>query len=190
MRVALKPAHLRAQAPRPRAAEVRSFRLRRAWEVFDRPAYGPVVPGTVPVFVVGVTLGAIASVVSIRSGHNFDYPDTLSHLTIARRVLDSESPGTQQLGAVWPPFPHLLVFPLVQWMWLWSTGIAAAIVGSLSVGVASAGLYRILARLGCDATGRLLGLLALWATIAAWMLARAIGMVGRFLGPRWEHVGA
>ncbi len=138
-------------------------RLRRAWEVFDRPAHGPVMPGTVPVFVVGVTLGAIASVVSIRSGHNFDYPDTLSHLTIARRVLDSESPGTQQLGAVWPPFPHLLVFPLVQWMWLWSTGIAAAIVGSLSVGVASAGLYRILARLGCDATGRLLGLLVLWA---------------------------
>ena len=34
---------------------------------------------------------------------------------------------------------------------------------------------------GCSPSG---------ATIAAWMLARAVGMVGRFVGPRWEHVAA
>jgi putative MATE family efflux protein len=34
------------------------------------------------------------------------------------------------------------------------------------------------------------GLLALWVAIAAWLVARAVGMVGRFVGPRWERVGA
>lgn len=34
------------------------------------------------------------------------------------------------------------------------------------------------------------GLLALWGAIAAWLVARAVGMVGRFLTPRWERVGA
>jgi putative MATE family efflux protein len=34
------------------------------------------------------------------------------------------------------------------------------------------------------------GLLALWAAIAAWLVARAVGMVGRFVGPGWERVGA
>ncbi|MFA5882910.1 MAG: MATE family efflux transporter [Acidimicrobiia bacterium] len=34
------------------------------------------------------------------------------------------------------------------------------------------------------------GLLALWGAIAAWLVARAVGMVGRFVGPRWQRVGA
>ena len=53
--------------------------------------------------------------------------------------------------------------------------------------VASFGVFAPLAALVAVAGG---GLLALWATIAAWMVARAVGMVGRFVGPRWEHVGA
>ena len=33
------------------------------------------------------------------------------------------------------------------------------------------------------------GLLALWGAIAAWMVARAVGMVGRFATDKWEVVG-
>jgi putative MATE family efflux protein len=34
------------------------------------------------------------------------------------------------------------------------------------------------------------GLLALWGAIAAWMVARAVGVIGRFAGPKWAVVGA
>ncbi|GMU79341.1 MAG: MATE family efflux transporter [Acidimicrobiia bacterium] len=34
------------------------------------------------------------------------------------------------------------------------------------------------------------GLLALWGAIAAWLVARAVGMVGRFAGTRWQRTGA
>ena len=34
------------------------------------------------------------------------------------------------------------------------------------------------------------GLLWLWAALALWMLARAVGMTARYLGPRWQVTGA
>jgi Na+-driven multidrug efflux pump len=33
------------------------------------------------------------------------------------------------------------------------------------------------------------GLLALWGAIVAWMVARAVGMVGRFVTDKWEVLG-
>jgi putative MATE family efflux protein len=53
--------------------------------------------------------------------------------------------------------------------------------------VASFGVFAPLAALIAVGGG---GLLALWGAIAAWMVARAVGMLGRFLGPRWARVGA
>jgi len=53
--------------------------------------------------------------------------------------------------------------------------------------VASFGVFAPLAVMISAAGG---GLLALWGAIAAWMVARAVGMLGRFLTPRWEHLGA
>jgi len=53
--------------------------------------------------------------------------------------------------------------------------------------VASFGVFAPLAAAVAIAGG---GLLALWAAISAWIVARAVGMVGRFLTPRWERVGA
>jgi hypothetical protein len=34
------------------------------------------------------------------------------------------------------------------------------------------------------------GLLWLWAALALWMLARAVGMTARYLGTRWQVTGA
>src|ERR1044071_4774440 len=34
--------------------------------------------------------------------------DARGHLVVARRVVDSITPGWQQIGAVWLPLPHLL----------------------------------------------------------------------------------
>ena len=34
------------------------------------------------------------------------------------------------------------------------------------------------------------GLVWLWGALALWMLARAVGMTARYLGPRWQVTGA
>lgn len=100
---------------------------------------------------------------STRHGANLDYSDAQSHLTIARRILESKSPGLAQLGTVWLPAPHLLLMPLVQSTWLWHTGWAACLLGSACLASSSASLYRIAARLGLGRTGRLVTVLALLA---------------------------
>ena len=130
----------------------------RLWTMFDATPAGRRVPGTVPVFLVGVVFGTVASAWALHRGMNMDYGDSMAHLTIARRIIDSKTPGLQQLGTVWLPLPHLLLLPLVTNLWLWHTGIAACILGSLCLGATSAGLYRIMARLGFDGIGRLVGL--------------------------------
>jgi len=56
------------------------------------------------------------------------YPDAVSHLLIARRVIDASTPGVAQLGAVWLPLPHLLSLPFV-WVngWYYS-GFAGSVI--------------------------------------------------------------
>lgn len=121
------------------------------------------VPGTVAVFALGCTLGALASIYTVRTGSNLDYGDAMAHLTISGRILDSKAPGLQQLGTVWLPLPHLLLLPLVQNLFLFRTGIAACILGTLCLGIAAAALYRIMARLGFGIPARLVGLAVLLA---------------------------
>ena len=60
-------------------------------------------------------------------GHLLYYGDALSHLNIARKIIDSRTPGFEQIGTVWLPLPHLLMLPLVGNDWLWRTGLAGAI---------------------------------------------------------------
>jgi hypothetical protein len=167
-----------------------------------RPAAAPSsrrVPGSIPVFLVGTAVAGAVSVWSATSGWNFAYTDAMAHLTIARRVLDSPSAGPAQLGTVWLPFPHLLLLPLVQSLWLWKTGVAACIVSSLCFGSACASTYRVLARLGVDMTGRLVALLVLMANpsllyvsttaltepvLIACLMACIAGLIGWATSPR------
>ena len=115
-------------------------------------------PGTAGVFLLGCLVGTCASIYTVRAGTNLDYGDAMAHLTISRRILDSKAPGLQQLGTVWLPLPHLLLLPLVQSLYLFKTGIAACILGTLCLGASSASLYRIMARLGFNGRGRAVGL--------------------------------
>jgi len=75
--------------------------------------------------------GLIALYVSYRSNLILAYGDSVSHLDIARHVLDSRTPGVAQLGTVWLPLPHLLMQPFVYSDFLWRTGLAGSIVGLL-----------------------------------------------------------
>ena len=71
------------------------------------------------------------------------YSDAQSHLTIARRLYDSPSPGFDMLGTVWLPVPHLLLTPLTAIYSLWVTGWAGAILGALCMMVSAGALWRI-----------------------------------------------
>jgi hypothetical protein len=69
--------------------------------------------------------------VSYRHNWVLSYQDSASHLTIARRVLDSHTPGIAQLGTVWLPVPHLLMQPFIYNDFLYSSGLAGSCVGLL-----------------------------------------------------------
>jgi hypothetical protein len=129
-----------------------------------RPTQGQrQVGGSVLVFALTCVIGTLASVYTVRAGTNLDYGDAMAHLTIARRVIDNKAPGLAQLGTVWLPVPHLLLMPLVQNMWLFRTGVAGCIVGTLCLGASTTALWRITARLGVGLSGRLVALVLLVA---------------------------
>ena len=57
---------------------------------------------------VAVLAGVAAWVTFAREGLVLSHYDARAHLVVARRVIDSLTPGWQQLGAVWLPLPHLI----------------------------------------------------------------------------------
>lgn len=71
------------------------------------------------------------------------YTDSISHLEIARSVLDSTTPGLAQLGAVWLPFPHLVVLPLVWNNTLFHNGFAGSLPSMIAFVVMAVLMYRL-----------------------------------------------
>jgi hypothetical protein len=70
------------------------------------------------------------------------YGDAESHLNIAKRVIDSITPGVAQLGGIWLPIPHILLIPFVTFNPLWRTGLAGSIVSGAAFVVATIYLYK------------------------------------------------
>ncbi|HEX4037224.1 MAG TPA: hypothetical protein VHX37_04125 [Acidobacteriaceae bacterium] len=71
------------------------------------------------------------------------YGDAVAHMGIARRIIDSLSPGISQIGSVWLPFPHLIMIPFVARMAWWQNGIAGAIPSMIAYVLSVAGLWRL-----------------------------------------------
>jgi hypothetical protein len=71
------------------------------------------------------------------------YGDSMAHLEGARRLIDSLTPGYQELGTVWLPVPHLLMSLPAQNDFLWRTGLAGGIVSSLAFVLAAWLLFRL-----------------------------------------------
>lgn len=69
------------------------------------------------------------------------YGDAEAHLNIARRVVDSLTPGYLQIGSPWLPLPHALMLPLVGHDWLWRSGLAGAIPSALCFVLAGTFLF-------------------------------------------------
>ena len=76
-----------------------------------------------------------------RRGDLLLYGDAVAHINIARRVIDSQTPGLLQLGTVWLPLPHLLMVPLLFSNAAWQTGIAGAIPSMCAYVLGTAGIF-------------------------------------------------
>src|SRR5690606_17121001 len=120
---------------------------------------GRKVPGTGIVIIVSLLVGIAATIYTVIIDYHMAYGDAMSHLTIARRIFDSQSPGFQQLGTVWLPFPHLALLPFVSNLWLWETGIAGSILGTLCLVASATAIYRITARINLRRVGRIIALI-------------------------------
>lgn len=70
------------------------------------------------------------------------YGDSESHLNIAKRVVDSITPGFAQLGGIWLPLPHLLMAPFIWSDFMWRSGLAGAIVSGAAYVVAAVFIYK------------------------------------------------
>lgn len=69
------------------------------------------------------------------------FGDAEAHLNIARRIVDSRTPGYRQFGTVWLPLPHALMLPFVRNTHLWQNGLAGAIPSAACFTVAACFLF-------------------------------------------------
>ena len=69
--------------------------------------------------------------------------DAVAHITIARRVFDSRTPGPSQLGTVWLPLQHILTIPFILSDSLWSSGIGGSIPSMVGYVLGVLGIYRL-----------------------------------------------
>jgi hypothetical protein len=96
-------------------------------------------------------VGQIAAMVSIaaffyylRHDDLLLYGDAVAHINIARRVIDSRTPGLLQLGTVWLPLPHLLMLPFLISKWMWRTGIGGSIPSMFAYVFSVTGIFRLM----------------------------------------------
>ena len=79
-----------------------------------------------------VLLSGAALTVFYSNGWLLYYGDAEAHLNIARRMVDSRTPGYDQVGTVWLPLLHWLILPFVRVDALWVNGMAGAIPSALA----------------------------------------------------------
>lgn len=75
-------------------------------------------------------ISVVATTIVLRNGWTLYYGDAEAHLNVARRIVDSRTPGYDQIGTAWLPLPHALMLPFVVSDSLWRSGLAGAIPSS------------------------------------------------------------
>ena len=130
-----------------------SARWHRAGRPLDHRAlrWLPLVVG-----LVSLGLGAVACVCYARADLQLSHYDARGHLVVARRVIDSITPGWRQIGAVWLPLPHLLNLVPVQVDAFYRTGLSAIAISMLAFAAATYACSRII----LEATGSRLAAVA------------------------------
>lgn len=101
------------------------------------------IPPTGYMAISAVILAIATTLYSFVNGYILAYGDAESHLNIAKRVIDSLTPGVAQLGGIWLPVPHLLLVPFVYFDSLWRTGLAGSIVSGAAFVASAIYIYKI-----------------------------------------------
>ena len=83
--------------------------------------------------------------------------DARAHLVVARRILDSLTPGWQQVGAVWLPLPHLLNMVPVQVDAWYRSGMSGVAMSVLAMALGAGSLAWLLLRTTGSITAALTG---------------------------------
>jgi hypothetical protein len=92
-------------------------------------------------FLLLAALSAAALAWFSQRGYTLYYGDSEAHLNIARRILDSRTPGPYQIGTVWLPLPHLLMLPLVGFDGLWRSGLGGSVSSAICFVIAGLFLF-------------------------------------------------
>lgn len=71
------------------------------------------------------------------------YGDSRGHLNIARRVVDSLTPGVAQLGGYWLPLLHVLMLPTIWNDFMWQSGLSGSIPNMIAFVIAVLYMYRL-----------------------------------------------
>jgi hypothetical protein len=108
-------------------------------------------------------LGLVATGYYAAFGLTLSHYDAKAHLVVSRRILDSLTPGWEQIGAVWLPLPHLLNMLPVQIDLLYRTGGFAIALSMLSHALATAAIGATVLALTASRAGAALAA-ALYAT--------------------------
>lgn len=98
---------------------------------------------------------------SFSNNYVLTYNDAASHLNIARRIIDNYTPGLAQIGTVWLPFPHMLMFFFAWNDFLWKTAIAGSIVSMVAYVVSVLYTYKTIYFISNKKLGALAGALVL-----------------------------
>jgi hypothetical protein len=93
-----------------------------------------------------LAVGVAASVYYADAQLTLSHYDARAHLVVARRILDSLTPGWRQVGAVWLPLPHVLNALPAQWDWAYRTGAIATAFSVLAMAAGLAALGALVAR--------------------------------------------
>ena len=107
--------------------------------------------------------GIAAALHYAQLGLTLTHYDARAHLVVARRILDSLTPGWQQIGAVWLPLPHVLNAIPVQvdaWYRSGASGVAISVLAmALAAGSLAALLLRVTGSIVAALTGAALMML-------------------------------
>jgi hypothetical protein len=139
------PAIVRAE-PRSPSQSIISDLRRRAWPLSVAAA--------------ALALGSLVAWRYASAGLTLSHYDAKAHLVVARRIIDSLTPGWVQIGAVWLPLPHLISLIPVQWDFFYRTGAFGV---GLSVACFAFSVYvlvRMLISLTGSPTAAIVGALA------------------------------
>lgn len=98
------------------------------------------------VFVVAVSIAAWAIFASLNL--TTIYNDAMSHLNVARLVVDNMQPGFAQLGSVWLPMNHILSLVFVWNDMFWHTGLAGSLISMIAFVISTIALYQLVIYLG------------------------------------------